>query len=446
MNWHSGAAAAVKVPRLMRLRVPIVLLVILAVALAARIAVIVATPDFMPLFDAADFHRHATSIADGNGYPSSQLGVAGPTAFRPPLYPLALAGVQVLGGEMDAERVLGALLGVVTVLLVFLIAQRIWERSVALVAAAIAAIFPPLVTLNASLLSEVLFIPLVLAGVLAVLEYRDTRRMRWAIVAGVLCGLAALTRANGLVLVLAFAIGVWTVRPWRSRAAFAAPAVVVLATVVTLAPWVIRNTIEFDRFVGISTGGGYALAGTYNEESKESGEHPGQPFSPNQLETYRATLSDRSGVDEAEVIGKLNDRAVDYITSHPLYVVKTVAWNVPRVLDIVRWDTFERAFAARQVQALGVERIDSPWLFLGSLYAILVLALVGVAAHPWMQKSKRAPLFYWATPVLLALPALAIYGLPRYRAPLDPFFVMLAAVGIVVVVERLRPPAAEAIA
>jgi 4-amino-4-deoxy-L-arabinose transferase-like glycosyltransferase len=427
----------------MRLRVPIVLLVILAVALAARIAVIVATPDFMPHFDAADFHRHATSIADGNGYPPSQLRVEGPSAFRPPLYPAALAGVQVVGGGLDAERVLGALLGVVAVLLIFLIAQRIWERSVALVAAGIAAVFPPLVTLNASLLSEVLFVPLALAGVLAVLEYRDTRRMRWAIVAGVLCGLAVLTRANGLVLVLAFAIGVWVVRPWRSRAALAAPAVVVLATLVTLAPWVVRNTIEFDRFVGITTGGGYALAGTYNDEAKERGEHPGQPFSPNQLETYRATLADRNGADEAELTGKLNDRAIDYIKGHPLYVVKTFAWNVPRVLDIEHWDTFERSFAARQVQALGVERIDTSWLFLGSLYAVLVLALVGLAAHPWMQRSKRAPLFYWATPVLLAIPALAIYGLPRYRAPLDPFFVMLAAVGIVVLVERVRRGTAE---
>jgi 4-amino-4-deoxy-L-arabinose transferase-like glycosyltransferase len=311
------------------------------------------------------------------------------------------------------------------------------------VAGAIAAVFPPLVVLNASLLSEVLFIPLVLAAVLAVLEFRERGRMRWAVAAGLLCGLAVLTRTNGAPIVLALAAGAWTVRPLLSRRALVAPAVVVLATLVTLAPWVIRNSVEFDRFVGISTGGGYALTGTYNDEARTRGQHPGQPFSPNQLETYRADLAQRD-LDEDQLVGKLNDRATSYIGDHPGYVAETVVWNIPRVLDLIRWEPFETAFAARQVQATGVERIDSPAVFLGSLYLAYLLALVGLAAQAGLLPSRRAPWFLWAVPVLLVLPALAIYGLPRYRAPLDPFFVMLAAVGVVAVLERARRPAAEA--
>src|SRR5258708_3940042 len=101
-----GGPTAVKVPRRMRLRGSTALLVILAVALVARVGVIVATPHFAPIFDAADFDRHAHSIAAGDGYPPPQLGLHGPTAFRPPLYPLALAVVEKLGGGWTAERVL----------------------------------------------------------------------------------------------------------------------------------------------------------------------------------------------------------------------------------------------------------------------------------------------------------------------------------------------------
>src|SRR4051794_29141279 len=100
------------------------LLLILAVALIARLAVIVATPDFHPIFDAAHYDRLGASIADGHGYPG-QFVPPTPSAFRPPLYPFALAAVHLLGGGWTAERVLGALLGVVAVLLVFLVGDRL---------------------------------------------------------------------------------------------------------------------------------------------------------------------------------------------------------------------------------------------------------------------------------------------------------------------------------
>jgi 4-amino-4-deoxy-L-arabinose transferase-like glycosyltransferase len=399
---------------------------ILVVALLARIGAIVATPDAQPIFDAADFQRHAVSIAAGDGYPPPQLPVHGPTAFRPPLYPVALAAVRAAGGGVGAERVLGALLGVASVLFVFLICDRLWGRRVAIVGGSIAAVFPPLVVLNASLLSELLFIPLSLAAVLAVLAYRDGGRIRWAVAAGVLAGLAVLARTSGLPFVLALVLGTWTLRPRFGRAALAAPAALLVATALTLSPWVIRNWVVFDRFVGLGTGAGYALAGTYNGESRAAGDHPGEPFSPNRLRTYRGVLA-RRDLDEAELIGKLNDRARSYIGAHPGYVLETIAWNVPRLLEIERRGRFERAFAALEVQATGVGRIDSPAVLLGSLYAVVLLALAGVAAQLGLVPARRAPAFVWAVPLLLALPALAIYGIPRYRAPIDPFLVMLAA-------------------
>lgn len=420
----------------MRLGGSTALIVILVAALVARAGVVALTPDFAPIFDAADFARHASSIAAGDGYAASQLGVEGPTAFRPPLYPLLLAAIDGLGGSLAAQRLAGALLGVVTVLLVYLIADRLWGRRVAVAAGAIAAVFPPLVVLNASLLSETLFLPLVLGAVLAVLRYREDRRLRWALVAGAVCGLAVLTRTQGAPVVLALAVGAWGARPWPSLRAAGVPVALVLAAAIVVAPWVVRNAVQFDRFVGLGTGAGFALAGTYNAESRSLAEHPGEPFAPNRLGTYRDELS-RRDLDEAELTGALNDQAVAFMRDNPGYVAQTMVWNVVRVFDVERREPFQRTFAASQVQGSGLERIDSPVVFLGSLYAVLLLALAGVAAQVARRALPRAPLFVWLVPALVLLPALAIYGLPRYRAPADPFLVMFAAVGVVAVADAL---------
>jgi multiple sugar transport system permease protein len=67
------------------------------------------------------------------------------------------------------------------------------------------------------------------------------------------------------------------------------------------------------------------------------------------------------------------------------------------------------------------------------LFALVLLGLV--LGH---RRLREAPAFLWSIPVLLVLPAIGLWGLSRYRAPVDPFLVMVAAVGIVALVERRR--------
>jgi 4-amino-4-deoxy-L-arabinose transferase-like glycosyltransferase len=418
----------------MRGRPSTALLVILGIALVARVGAIVATPHYHPLFDAADYDRHAISIANGHGYPGPQAGPPDqPTAFRPPLYPLTLAAVHLLGGGWTAGRLLGALFGVAAVLLVFLIARRIWGHRVALAASAIVAVFPPLVISTATLLAEPLFLMFMLAALLAVLEYRSAPRLRWALIAGALCGLATLTRTNGALLVVAVALGVWTLRPRLSRVALAAPVAVALAWLVFAAPWVVRNSLVFDRPVGLSTQDGVLLAGTYNGEARRMAGHPGRPRVPWTLKTFR-DIYRRRDLDEAERNARLTGRALDYIGAHPGYVVQTMAWNTLRVFELAHNGSW-RAVEASGLQGFGLTRLISPAVPL-SVYALTALALLGVAAQAGLGlRSPRAPPFFWLFPLLALLPAIVVWGHPRYRAVADPFLAMLAAVGLVALLE-----------
>jgi len=191
-------------------------LILVVVALIVRVALIAATHDYLPAYDAVDYDRHARSIAAGDGYPGPLilLNQDSPSAFRPPLYPYALAAAYKLApGTLTAGRLLGALLGSIAVLLTFLVADRLFGAAAARAGGALAAVFPPLVALSGALTVESLFIPLELGVVLAVLHYsRSGREIRWALVAGILCGLAALTRANGFLLALPLVIGLVAAR------------------------------------------------------------------------------------------------------------------------------------------------------------------------------------------------------------------------------------------
>ncbi len=74
--------------------------VILAVALVARVLVVALTWDTPLSLDPLDFNRTAVSIASGNGYPpSNRAPGGGPSAFRPPGYPVLLGGVYAISGD-----------------------------------------------------------------------------------------------------------------------------------------------------------------------------------------------------------------------------------------------------------------------------------------------------------------------------------------------------------
>src|SRR5581483_10744428 len=171
-------------------------------------------------------------------------------------------------------RMLEAVLGALVVLLVFLIARRIWSTRIALVAAGVTAVYPPLILAGSSLLSESVFIPCVLLGVWGAFVYRDEQTLRWAALAGAGVALAALARGNGLELIIPVGFLLWTGRPRLSWAAARAPVVAVAAMILVLTPWTIRNFEKFHQFVPITTEAGYGVAGTYSDASIDNKRYP----------------------------------------------------------------------------------------------------------------------------------------------------------------------------
>jgi 4-amino-4-deoxy-L-arabinose transferase-like glycosyltransferase len=417
--------------------VAIAALLLVAGALAARIAYVDATPNYALRHDARDYDVHARSIAAGQGY-SKTLAHGRPTAFRPPGYPYFLGGVyKVFGVErapaprrLRVARIAQAFVGTAIVALVGVLAAQLWGWGVGLVALGLSAAYVPLITVGGAVMSEPLFDAFMLGALVAAVQHRRSpHRYRWALIAGFIGGLAILTRANAFVLLIPLVWAVFDVRPWRSRAALGPPVALVLVALLTLVPWTIRNARELHAFVPVSTQFGSALAGTYNDAVRADTQNPAAWQGLKHIPDY-ARLWERIDVTPEPVLErKLRAAALHFIREHPLFVFKVGWWNTRRMLEL--------AGRARSRATAATITVDHKWADRGIVcfWIVGALALAGAVT----RRARRAPPYVWAVPVLMFLSVVfLVVETPRYRTPIDPFLVLLAAAALATGWERAR--------
>lgn len=416
-------------------------------ALIVRVLVVGLDSSYEPQQDSLDYDRHARSIAAGDGFPDSvYVPDGGPSALRAPAYPYALGAVYAMSGDsVTVGRLFGACLGALSVLLLFLLATRIWSRRVGLVVALAASVYPPLVGLSSELYSEVLFVFLILGAALVVLRFRESGMLRWAVAAGVLGGLAALTRGPGVIALLPLAFGLWMLRPRLSVRALGPPALALLCSIVVIAPWTLRNAVEFGRLIPITTSSGFGLAGTYNETSLADEFAPAAWRTP-VIVPDLTPLFQASGVDEATLDSTLAEEATSIMGAHPGYVVKASIHNLLR-MSYLEGDSVVD-YGAEVVapgignRGTGADRISFAIL---AFFALAGLVAILSARRPQGPSSGRmspmitaGPAYIWLVPLALVIVAAPVAGLPRYRVPADPFLLILAAIGAVWLFDRLR--------
>jgi 4-amino-4-deoxy-L-arabinose transferase-like glycosyltransferase len=269
-------------------------------------------------------------------------------------------------------------------------------------------------------MSEPLFIPLMLGALLAALQCKvEPGRMRWAIMTGVLGGLAALTRGNGFLVALALAATVWG-RPWRSWRSARAPAIIAAVTALVVAPWVIRDALVLHAFVPVTTETGYELIGTYNSNAANDRRYPADFRSPGVVPEANRVMTGLPRLSEAQTSSKLTSMALDYIDAHPAYVLKVVFWDTIRLLDLAGRDESHIADAS-----IGIgPRFSDLGLF--SFWLVGLLALGSLLT----RQARRVPAAVWLSCAVIVVTTVTSIGNSRYRRPLEPVFVVLAALAL----------------
>ena len=204
-----------------------------------------------------------------------------------------------------------------------------------------------------------------------------------------------------------------------------------VAFVLVLVPWSVRNYSAFDRPVLVSNNTGSLLAGA-NCPDTYGGRLLG--------EWSVACLSYPPDEGEGETASRLRKRGTDYIRGRSR---RFVVVGFVRVLRT--WDLFR---PRQQIELSGQEARDTRVERIGIIVYYLLLPLA-VGGAVLLRRRRQTLLVLLAPPVLVTIMSFFGYGITRFRMAAEISIVVLAAVALVALAERLharREPASRSAA
>ena len=391
----------------------LVILYLFLAALGVRVVFVATRSDELVFADSRDYDSIARNLLKGEGFHEDE----GPRAARPPVYPLVLAAFYAVGlDDPRAVYLLQALAGAATCVLVVLLGRRLFGERVGVVAGWIMVFYPFFIYFTGLLLTETLFI-LGLVAFVYLVEWcggadggARFNSFYLAAAAGVLAGVVTLLRSSFLVFPI-FVLPFWLASARYKGRAFAQWAAMLVFAALTLVPWVWRNHLLFDRFIPTTLQVGESL---YEANS---------PYADGGPAMERLTnLKDRFKGDEVETNRYFRDQAVRYILENPQRFLSLAAAKFRRFWSFVP----------------NAPQYGGPLYAVGSL-CTYVPVLIGAVFGIYYWRRRKGTLFFLLSPVIYYTALHMVFvGSVRYRVPVMPFVILLAAAGLVM---ALRGPA-----
>lgn len=392
----------------------------------------------VPTMDAAYHLEWARAIAAGERFQEGPF-------FRAPLYPAFLGLTQIVfGAGLLAPRLLQALAGGATAVLTYLVGKRVADHRVGLLAALFAATYWVLVYFDGELLIPTLAVPLDLAALYVTLGLgrarRDRRPLgRRAAWAGVLWGLSASARPNVL-LFLPF-LALWLVLWPRASAGSGAPrragwiaaAALAAGSLVPVLPITAINRVRGGEWVLISTQAGVNLWIGNNPESDGStaivpgtrgGWWEGYHDAVARAEAGAGRSLSASGVSRF-----YSAKTWGWIAAHPGDALAHLLWKAR-----LFWTNAE--LGNNQEVTFFAHHFDPLMRFLPLRFDLLV----GLAALGLILALRRAGATFplWGFVAVYSASVVAFFVCSRYRLPVLPPLMVLAAAAVLWLWERAR--------
>lgn len=362
----------------------------------------------------------ARSIVAGEGFASPFGGSTGPTAWLAPIYPYICAlAFKLLGTFTDASALallaLNSVFSALTCVPICLIAKRVFGRSVALWSGWLWAVVPLFMRWPTTWIWEMSLSAFLLAWFFYLaLKLGDDPDWRQWLGFGALWGVAALTNPS-LLSCLPFTLAwpAWRLR--RSARPCLRPAIIaILACVVVITPWLVRNRLVFGQFVFIRGNFGFEFhMGNFHTSNGMgwSGMHPTRNL--REYENYKR-------LGELAYLEEHQRAAMAFVRQYPGEFVRL---NLKRFA--IFWDG-ESLLYWRPHDGW------RPWMF----WPLSLLAACGVL----LAFDRRIPEAWLFATVLLFYPTAYYISAPqvRYRHALEPLLLMLSVFLMSEFLQRVR--------
>jgi 4-amino-4-deoxy-L-arabinose transferase-like glycosyltransferase len=395
-----------------------VLILILVAAVLIRIPIAFFMGDQITVLpgiqDQVSYDALARSLLDGRGYSFTKnwypfTPANTPTAHWSFLYPLYLAGTYAVTGyhPLAARLLQGAVGGALLCFLVYKIGRRVVNEDVGLVSAGLAAVYGYFIYYNVALMTETLFMVLVLLTLYLSIELKENPTPIGWVGLGVSLGLASLLRQTVLLFVPFLLL--WLFLELRARRIrwwyFALPIVIILLSVT---PWTIRNYLVYREFLLLNSNAGYALFASNN---------PNLGTDWRNDEVVVPVPEELAGQNEAQLDRALTQKGIEYIRNDPqrylwLTLNKTLEYfkfwpsressrisNLNRVLSFGLYLPF---------MLLGLCLSFPRWRRFVALYLFIVIH-TGIHLLSWPAPRYRLPV----DAVLMVFAGLALYEMAR---------------------------------
>ena len=408
-------------------------LLILVAALLLRIAFTIQMRGSpladVPMRDEFTLVEWARDIAGGNL-------VGGDVYFRAPLYPYLLGLIfSLFRGSLFAARMAQALLGSLVPLALFYLGRRVFGTREGVIAGLVAAAYPVLAYFNNELLAVSLAVLLNVLLLLAALRADDRGGTGPWLTVGLLLGLSAITRPN--VLLFAPFLLLWVV--WRARSrpaggrrvALGRVALVLCGAAVVILPVTVRNYAVGGDFVPIASQGGINFyIGNNPRSDGASAMLPALGTNWEYEDAIRiAEREEGRRLKPSEVSAFWYRRGREFLLSRPgtalrLYVRKLVLF----------WDSHEIGSNKDIYYFGGLSPVFRAFSWLGFLI-IAPLGLLGASVG-----ARRRPAAWLLTLFVVSymVSVLAFFVNGRFRLPVVPPLIVLAAGGAAWLYDKLR--------
>lgn len=380
-------------------------------ALALRLAYVLHSGQENLSPDSYSWMQIASSIADGKGFGGS---------WRPPGFAFFMAGIFFLAGKsVLAVQAANCLLGSLTVLFTVFTAARLFGRATGLLSGALVCFYPYLLAYTRDPISETFLTFMLSAAILRIVIAAQQPSTRNYALAGALIGLTGLTKSTTLPFFL-LACG-WL---WWQTGKFRAGLVTGLFVLLVIAPWSFRNSIFYGKsyVMPVSTPW-QSFYGANCDEAlwQETAGSFDRPMDPKMTEPaipkdwlYLTSLP----VPERDRICR--EKAAAWIKANPdkfYYLLHRRFLHFWRLYPMM-------AYKWQKYAAMATSGLYIPLAALGFL----------LAYREFKKTSLFAALFASYT-----LVHIFFVTTMRYRVPIDPYIIILAAYAVVICFERLRP-------
>ena len=397
---------------------------IVAVSLVARLAFAIDQARKMPanLVGLVPFLNEtgniAFSLAQGHGFSSPWWQETGPTAWLTPVYPWIVSVAYRIFGihtphAFYAVVLLNIIFSAATCVPIYFIGKRIAGHRVASGAAWLWAIFPNAIFIPYEWVWDTSVSALMMALILwATMELADRPRLRDWVLYGALWGLALMINP-ALASLLPVLLGWAAYRGRRTHdSRVMRPLFALGVAILCCVPWTVRNYVTFHKFVPLRANFPLELWLGNNDNFDENSQIP-PPSDPTREEIRKYIR-----VGETAFMDEKWRRATEFIRTHPR-------------LEAVLWSRrFVATWTGAEKPLEGFQNAESNLFRFVLVFNLLVAigAVTGIAVLIWRHSTYVFPMA--VIPLIYPLVYYATHTSLRYRHPIDPVLLILAAVAL----------------